>query len=493
MMHRLVVTVALWSVLLGCADSSQEARPSVDEDIEVATPSADQASVITDAEQAGRLLHTRLDGDPQSLPKVGFNNNGLALPLGDRQFLDSLRTFNPQIIRYPGGTVGDFWDWKNGWVDTTALPPKYQSWPRTYPYAPHSLEALAAFANSLDADVLFSLNAYHGTLSSQVELLRSAQDAGLPIRYVELGNEYYFDQPRYAKRYSSGEAYGQEMKTWDASVSSTFDSVKVATIATLTKRGYSDRRSGWNEGVQRAMGAREVVSVHPYMYVNQPHVTPAVDTVAFFSIPFQRINRLRNETYSAPELWVTEYNLIGPHTPPVRTTWAHGLSVGAYTMLLAQTQGVSMILAHQMTGANPTYRAIETPRWGGQYRVTAYGNALRVVFNAFRRFDKCQRIVFATHPRAMEDSASAMSPPTLLGMRLVRPDAEGGFLINLSAEAQKVSLDSFNSASIFHYTSYSSRHVLAKQQHTGTILTERGVAKTNLTAPPYSIVFFEEL
>jgi hypothetical protein len=58
------------------------------------------------------------------VPKVGHMLNYLTKPTWTNQsFIDSVKTLNLEIIRYPGGTESQYFDWQTGRSSTRFLPP----------------------------------------------------------------------------------------------------------------------------------------------------------------------------------------------------------------------------------------------------------------------------------------------------------------------------------------------------------------------------------
>ena len=61
-------------------------------------------------------LQLELDTFVRSVPDVGFNGNTIRGPSWTNYtFNDSVASMYPDILRYPGGGVADYWDWSTGW------------------------------------------------------------------------------------------------------------------------------------------------------------------------------------------------------------------------------------------------------------------------------------------------------------------------------------------------------------------------------------------
>ncbi|HEY2277500.1 MAG TPA: hypothetical protein VGI00_04045 [Streptosporangiaceae bacterium] len=194
---------------------------------------------------------------------LGLNGVNTTGSQWDNSPLDSvLSKFAPGVIRYPGGTVANYWSWPDGWFQ-----------PGKWPGEPAEAvnDTLPVFRTGLaaaGARPLFDLNTVtiNGAIGSatdnpaqldqQLQALQSAAGDGLPVKMVELGNELYQsgyistgpDGQDYAKRFPSAADYATQMNAWISALHSAFQGVKVAAVATDANdvNGISRRRSTWN-------------------------------------------------------------------------------------------------------------------------------------------------------------------------------------------------------------------------------------------------------
>ena len=136
---------------------------------------------------------------------VNGNNTQRRMRWDRGDFGTALGQLDPGTIRYPGGTIGNYWDWHAGWFQDGG------PWPgQTNDLTGEVIEpfdnSLAPFEMALadcDASPLWMVNMLTidgrlGTASDnvrmagdQVQFLRAAADRGMPVRRVELGNEFY--------------------------------------------------------------------------------------------------------------------------------------------------------------------------------------------------------------------------------------------------------------------------------------------------------------
>src|SRR5207248_10180294 len=119
--------------------------------------------------------------------------------------LRALAELKPQTLRYPGGTVANYWDWRQGWfVRGAQVPPNWYN----LPPAPAPLEDFKQAIKASGATPVFVLNMLTSTLDAQLAMLRHARWLGLPVALVELGNEFYLNAPDYAAAFPTGQDYG---------------------------------------------------------------------------------------------------------------------------------------------------------------------------------------------------------------------------------------------------------------------------------------------
>ncbi len=107
-------------------------------------------------------------------PIVGFNNNIMNSPLQIESYRDSVATLHPRMIRYPGGTISDYFNWRKGWVDTAALPPQFNWW-KAYEALPMEPENFLGYLEDISAAPLFVLNAFTSNLDDQKAMLQHAK------------------------------------------------------------------------------------------------------------------------------------------------------------------------------------------------------------------------------------------------------------------------------------------------------------------------------
>lgn len=297
----------------------------------------------------GPLLHP-VAAAGRALPPALLGINGEAIISRDTwsspQFLSAVAGLHAQALRVFGGTPADYWDWRTG----------------TYVHSPHvpgSLSELRSHIRVTLADwarvvhvtgdaPVFDLNLLTSTLSSQLAMLRAAQRLGMPIRYVELGNELYM--PAYAWRFPTGADYGRVSTRWIAAIRRAFPGVKIAADAypgaDLNSGPLDAREARWNAELLETLRGASALTLHAYFTSGLgPNASLASTASAeqLLRAPARRwaaLSRLIAGLPTRLPVWVTEWNLFDT-VARVHGSWAQGLAVAEFGLDLATASRVA--------------------------------------------------------------------------------------------------------------------------------------------------------
>lgn len=327
-------------------------------------------------------------GSPRPLAPefLGYNGNFCrAGSWNDPTLLNTFRKMSPGHLRYPAGTIANYWDWKTGWFKDGTHPPHGLAQVAENPYT------LADLKKGCGEDVMpvFVLNLLTSDLEYQLEMLREAKRIGLPVKRIELGNEYYLEKPDYMERFPAAEDYANEANRWAAAITGEFPEAKICAIGAAVRASDGPRRTTWNGIVFPMLGKNiDAVALHIYagsgMFINKNELYEATGLVKaagaqaqksgiwgdaaqqiaqfkrfngpdgvidMLSMPARRWEGM-NDLVALPngfEVWVTEYNLFD-RVGPVRGTWTHGLFAGAMTLSFLQDDRVQMATYHSLYG-----------------------------------------------------------------------------------------------------------------------------------------------
>lgn len=255
-----------------------------------------------------------------------------------------LARLDPGTLRWPGGTEADFFVWQTG-----------------KPTGKHGQDNFTFTLTDLDnaykatgATPMFDLNvlAHPTDPTDQIAMLTTAQSMGMPIKYVELGNELYGGGPsgQFASVFADGTSYGHTVALYVQALHAKFPGVQVAADGCL--HPFTAREQSWNSEMLSAAtgaGAPDAVILHSYPGLTDNPFTTA-DVPPLFANAYSGIDELSQATQklNGKPVWLTEYNFRGPYsrkkpTPnPVDSSYARELYVAELAMMLPRVAHVSL-------------------------------------------------------------------------------------------------------------------------------------------------------
>ena len=250
----------------------------------------------------------------------GLNcDSGLALVQNQSGPFD-LAKFGAELIRFPGGTWGNFYDWRTGWAR-----PGYVEWAdAAYSNGKHfNLDDLLRHFQP-SQKVLWTLNPLTDSLLSNLDFLHAAKAKGFTVEYIEIGNELYqANCPDCARVWPDGKIHASEMTQWVTAIHREFPGAKVAVTGSADTGGRCD---GWNEAL--ADTEADALTLHPYCNLRADALTAWQALEAWHG----NLQRALSTVPAGLDVWVTEYGCMD-------VDWAtgkHGSAVGTQTQAWVQ-------------------------------------------------------------------------------------------------------------------------------------------------------------
>jgi hypothetical protein len=466
---------------------------------------------------AAATITVARSGSPRSLTPdfFGLNGNNVQERLSwDRDDLGAaLSSLRPGLLRYPAGTIGNYWDWRAGWFQPNG------PWPgQTHG---QTGEVIAPFDNSLtryqiglqrsQADALFMLNMLtingrlgtaadnNAMIQDQVQFLQAAASppTSIAVRRVELGNEFYLSGhapgpfgSAYSQRFPTATAYAQQANAWVTALRSAFPGVLIAAVGADATGNNSPRREGWNNGVLGTLSGVNALTLHPFIRVTNASATPQ----SLLALPYKRVQNLKGTEFPAIasrglSAWITEFNLVDDTPDRIFAgTWTHGLFIAAYALMLAQVPTVSLIDLHNVVGDAMVGALFDstdgfgTPTPATQFLArTAKGASFGVVLQASRGATSGQTLGFPGGPTL---SGGA---PGLVGMEFTGGAQRQVAVVNLTRNAHTLVVTSlFNGAFSWSRTSASS--LTRRITGPSSLTVASGTATGQLNLPAHSVV-----
>ncbi len=345
--------------------------------------------------------------------------------------------FNPGTLRYPGGTVANFWDWQKGWFLPGA--------PNGFLNAPQSiyrLQELQLAVQATGAIPIYVLNLLTSDLNTQLEMLSTAQSMGLPVQFVELGNEFYLKNPDdYVTKFPTGADYGKMATSWIRAIRDKFPNVKIAAVGGVpTDQSSDSRKANWNQELLQNLEGADALTQHPYVPVNQNMIgngNGTTDTQSAMNIIdaiSARWQQFEGQLQSLPQnmkVWFTEYNIVDKSND-VFHTWIHGISAAKMSLTFLEEERTELACFYEMIGKSG-YEVISSSQ---QYALTAAGWSMRLLGDTMKGMISAQKIDFGAN---ITNNGGTSSP--LLGWIFNDGTHHQAFIVNSSASSFTINVD----------------------------------------------------
>jgi hypothetical protein len=438
------------------------------------------------------------------VPKVGHMLNYLTKPSWKNQsFIDSVKTLNLEIIRYPGGTESQYFDWQTGktvpaslWTNGTLFNHAYLG---TVPHLAYPLLELLYFYQQTSVKPIFCLNFLTKDLANQLLMLQTAKNLGIPIEYIELGNELYFEDKDFVNKYPNPIDYILDVKNnWLPQIKTAFPNAKIAVIGAydgatdLNGNTIPNRINTWNTTLFNQNLAANAITFHYYLPPNtttlsNPNVTQAL------AAPFRHWQTLKNNTVdnvsNGMECWITEYNLNDGQTNyAIASSWTHGLYTASFFSLMLEEPKIKMLLNHQITG-NPTFASLASYTTFGDTltnRLTAEGNAMRLLHKAIKGKTTATKLNFSVNPNI---TVNTTVYPSLMGWIFENGTEKELFILNLSNSSFNLDLNAIFENNTFSYEQITATNPLQKNSTTQNLNISKGTTNGSFQSLPYSLVY----
>jgi hypothetical protein len=357
---------------------------------------------------------------------VNFDLAGF-VPFARTDAVTLLAALEPSTIRWPGGTEADFYDWHSGLG--TLKPAK----------KPFTLADLAAACRATGAVPIFDLNVLapgsQTDPSDQIAMLKAAQRLGLPIDYVEVGNELYSNAPGAAQAFPDGASYARTVSIYVEALHQAFPGVQVAADAIPFPADKRER--SWDAELladSQGPGSPDAFIVHFYPGLYQNPFT-SFDLPTLFENIYQSVSELSRaiQGLGGKPVWLTEYNMRGPYRvfrlkgmSPAEHDYAHELYLAAFAAMLPRIPGLALV-DYWTALADGFYGAWQNP--ASPY-LTPAGQAVEMVDRAARGAASAEAIAISGAP-ALPDGE-----PGVVGEHFMTPGSSGSAVfVNLTPVA----------------------------------------------------------
>lgn len=350
----------------------------------------------------GLAIHAT--GRAKGIPDAFFGFNGASVIqtinidlLLDPKLQKQLATFPTQLIRVPSGTAAQWIDWRTGtFVDDPSSPFASIGSDRR----PVTMDDWAKLIRTTKATPVWDLNVLTSSLDDQIAMLHAAEKLGMPVRYVELGNELWDARSIYPTVYPSGAAYAETMNTWIPALREHFTDIQIAVSGAdptdeFFSNVFGERYRRWNGEVLATIHGADAIAIHPY-WTLPGRAEPGSDVAATLTAGLDAWRSFSAGTLAeiSPDMdvWLTEWNQAAWTSDSGTQIWAQALSVVAVALNQLTNSSVTMSLVHnvvdgvrnpQDVGISTTFPAFADGADGSKPLArTALGHALPLLFSA---------------------------------------------------------------------------------------------------------------
>jgi hypothetical protein len=278
---------------------------------------------------------------------INYDYGGASSYRADSSVDGQLAALAPGTLRWPAGTGANYFQWQQGYP--VAVPPTGGTGKCTPPPEGEvdgeqfTLADLAAAYRATRAIPIFDLNVMSASLADQITMLRTAANTDkVPVKYVELGNEFYLCNSDYVHAFPTAQSYGATVAADVRELHDDFPGVLVAAVGAQPSKNA--RADTWTSGVLSAAtgaGRPDAITLHDHPEYNQSLTISGLP--ALFTEPYTSAANLDDAT-KQPDLagmpvWITEYSLSLHWTQgtPAQRTYANALFESTAALLLART------------------------------------------------------------------------------------------------------------------------------------------------------------
>jgi len=427
-----------------------------------------------------------ISNESRKLPLYGFNGNNIKGPSwSNKSFRDSVSSLRLKVIRYPGGTISNWWQWqKGGFVDDPSLPEKFKR-----RYTPTTLEDLKLLVDETNCDVVFTLNMITKDLQDQLEMLSHAQSLKIPVKYIELGNEFTNAKNPGRQKFLSAEDYGKTCEQWIDAIKSRFPNVKIAVVG--GNRNYSENVKNWNKLVlQNAPNADAIVA---HLYPARKNIIDA-SGINFQKLFEELVNTFNNQGFTSvnnKNIWITEYNINwaseaneddDKSVPSSSNAWSQALSTLLLTSAVTSiSPNTTVILNHNISNTS-VFAAIETEN--KTFRKLPNGIGMAEWLAASDQMNTLTKINFT------DDKNQMMQDYQLFGWKFFNNKNSALLLVNLLATPLKLNVADITKQNATYETKYAGKNDIINsaadiKYKTGTI------SNSTIELPGYSVTIIK--
>jgi hypothetical protein len=413
-------------------------------------------------------------GTPRSLPSgyygVNYDYGGEIASSDDTGFAAQIAALSPGVVRWPAGTGANYFVWnaanRRGAPTTHTTQPGCQASANISGFY-FTLSDLVAEYRATRVPPVFDLDvtkcaatSSQTSFDNQLSFLKQASAAGVPVDYIELGNEFYLCDADYVTDFPTAAAYADTASQWIKSLheSANFPDAKVAVVASnesgpATGSACHTRTYTWNDQLVKELlkDAGGNKSLLPSAYTVHSHprfATPLTlsNLPQFFDLAHTSVNGVSAAVANSlaaslsgvqsPQEWLTEIG-FSLNSDGNEKTFADALANSVQALLLATAMpDTTQAEFWSSFGPEVPYAYLAEPSSPNQQTtvtLTPDGRVMTWVDQAAQGATAMTPITFSGGPVLSGTSDSA-----LVGASFTKGTPATQILVNLSGQTQTV-------------------------------------------------------
>ncbi len=426
-------------------------------------------------------LNATLNTFKRPTPLIGFNGaaNFCNQTWTNQGWMDSVATLNIAMLRFPGGTNANHWDWQTGW---------WQNAPTTPTYVANLTNTCITRADEFkvgltacNAKGLMVINFQHSNVTYQIQGLNYAISKGVAVDRIEMGNEHNIGSS--AQQYIPAGTYATNGKIWADSLKAHFPSAKVCMVG----GAVGTTTAMWHDSIFSKNPNIDALSFH--LYLPAGNTDNKFFTRRALSMPFG-VNTGVNYRYTTAkytqtvipsniEIWATEFNMGEALSGcPIQHagSWTHALYISAMSHLLMSKIKITVLLDHDIAG-QIDFAAVDP-----NHKITANAVAMGLLGQTSKGTDSTALIDFNGQANI---TWSTTTYPSLIGWKFWKHNTENGWICNLSNQAIKVSMDQIIGGGFTYDNYFTDTNFVVNGIK--SLFHAGGFSTDSVSFPPYSI------
>ncbi|MGA9382253.1 MAG: hypothetical protein WBV73_26125, partial [Phormidium sp.] len=304
---------------MGCFSSNSENNL-----ISALNNSGTNAAVLTINTGTTQHLHKQV---------YGFNTNQMnaEYTYTDPEFIELTSKLKPTILRFPGGTIANFYHWKiSGFIEDELSSTNSENLNRrnlrnynrlrSRRNGKISFDEFMALCQKLKIKPVIVVNLYTGTPSESADWVSYVKDKGYEVAGWELGNEFYWRT--YRNKFPTVRDYIEVAKEHAAAMKAVDPNIKLAVVASSVGfrqdigKGQAQFEEVWNRQIARE-NFYDGYTIHLYTYsLNDDRPVPENEAREFLfgssDITFSNAINYYENLFGNREIWITEWNIANP-------------------------------------------------------------------------------------------------------------------------------------------------------------------------------------